>query len=116
MTVDLSIPSGHSVNDGIDSELAIASISYASVIDAVRLLLHLGRGTQLVKLDLEKAYRNIPVHPQGHHLLAISWEGDCYVDRALPFGVKSAPNIFRQWHIWSCGLYTVQVYSTRSTI
>ena len=92
MIVDLSYPNGHSVNDGIDRELA--SLSYASVDDAVRLILLLGRGTQLVKLDLEKAYRNIPVHPQDQHLLAITWEGDCYVDRALPFGLRSAPKIF----------------------
>ena len=92
MIVDLSYPTGQSVNDGIDSKLA--SISYASVDDAVQLILLLGRGTQLVKLDLENAYRNIPVHPQDQHLLAVSWQGDCFVDRALPFGLKSAPKIF----------------------
>ena len=92
LIVDLSFPFRHSVNDGISSEWS--SISYASVDDAVELILHLGRGTQLVKLDLEKAYRNVPVHPQDQHLLAISWEGDTYVDGALPFGLRSAPKIF----------------------
>ena len=90
--MDLSWPPDHSVNDDISSGLA--SISYASVDEAVQLILHLGRGTQLAKLDLEKAYRNVPVHPQDHHLLAISWAGDYYVDRALPFGLGSAPKIF----------------------
>ena len=86
------LPVNHSVNEGISRELS--SISYASVDDAVEQILQLGRGTQLVKLDLEKAYRNTPVHPQDHHLLAISWEGSTYVDRALPFGLRSAPKIF----------------------
>ena len=86
------LPVNHSVNEGISRELS--SISYASVDDAVEQILQLGRGTQLVKLDLEKAYCNIPVHPQDHHLLAISWEGSTYVDRALPFGLRSAPKIF----------------------
>ena len=92
MIVDLSFPMNRSVNDGISKGLS--SISYASVDDAVEPVLQLGKATQLVKLDLERAYRNIPVHPQDHHLLAISWEGSTYVDRALPFGLRSAPKIF----------------------
>ena len=51
MIVDLSSPFGHSVNDGISSMLA--SVSYSSVDDAVRRILHLG---QLVKVDLKQAY------------------------------------------------------------
>ena len=45
-------------------------------------------------MDLESAYRHIPIHPEYHHLLGISWEGRTYVDRALPFGLHSAPKIF----------------------
>ena len=92
MIVDLSFPKGRSVNDGISKVLA--SISYASVDDAVHYILTLGRGAQLVKLDLRNAYRIVPVHPQDQRLLAISWEGGTYVDRALPFGLRSAPKIF----------------------
>ena len=92
MIVDLSFPMRGSVNDGIASDLA--SITYASVDDAVRLILQLGRGTQLVKLDLKNSYRIVPVHPQDQHLLGISWEGKSYADRALPFGLRSAPKIF----------------------
>ena len=92
MIVDLSFPFGRSVNDGISSTLA--SVSYSSVDDAVRRILHLGKGTQLVKVDLRQAYRQIPVHPQDQHLLAIAWERSVYVDRALPFGLRSAPKIF----------------------
>ena len=83
MIVDLSLPFGHSVNDGISSTLA--SVSYSLVDDAVQRILHLGKGTQLVKVDLKPAYRQVPVHPQDKHLLAISWERSVYVDRALPF-------------------------------
>ena len=63
----LSFPTRGSVNDGIASDLA--SITYALVDDAVRLILRLGRGMQLVKLDLKNAYRIVPVHPQDQHLL-----------------------------------------------
>lgn len=92
MIVDLSSPSSASVNDGISEELC--SIKYASVEDAVRLIKQLGRGTQLVKMDLRDAYRIIPVHPDDQHLLAIEWQGMTFVDKALPFGLRSAPKVF----------------------
>ena len=46
------------------------------------------------KMDIKKVYRNIPVHPDNHHLLAVQWEGVADVDRVLPFGLRSAPLIF----------------------
>ena len=98
MIVDVSFPFGCSVNHGISSTLA--SVSYSSD-DAVRRILHLGKGTQLVKVDLKQAYRQVPVHPQDQHLLAISWERSVYVDRALPFGLRSAPKIFTAVVAWA---------------
>ena len=89
---DLSSPSGCSVNDGIPRELC--SLQYASVDDAVSIIQHLGRGTQLVKLDIQDAYRIVPVHPSDCNLLGIHWNGGTYIDRALPFGLRSAPKIF----------------------
>ena len=90
--VDLSAPRGCSVNSGISESLC--SLSYASLDNAVGLIQRLGPGTQLVKLDLKDAYRMIPVHPYDHHLLAVTWRDAIYVDRCLPFGLRSAPKIF----------------------
>ena len=67
---------------------------YASVLDAARLIRHLGKGTELAKLDLQHAYHMVPVHPDDHHLLGIRWGQDVYIDTALPFGLRSAPKIF----------------------
>ena len=92
MIVDLSCPSGSSVNDGIDPVLA--SIRYASVDNAVEIIRSLGPGALLTKFDLKDAYRLIPVHPTDHHKLGIIWEGATFVDRCLPFGLRSAPKIF----------------------
>ena len=36
----------------------------------------------------------MPVHPDVWWLLGVKWEGQCYVDAALPFGLRSAPMIF----------------------
>ena len=57
-------------------------------------ILKLAMGTNLVKVDLQNAYRIIQVHPHDQHLLAVQWEGQIFVDRALPFGLCSAPKIF----------------------
>ena len=92
LIVDLSHPAGASVNDGISPTLC--SLHYTSVDEAVSIIKQLGRGTQLVKLDIKDAYRIIPVHPADYHLLGISWRGETYIDRALPFGLRSAPKIF----------------------
>ena len=92
MIVDLSHPPHGSVNDGIRRDLC--SLCYASVDDAVHIIQHLGRGTELVKLDIKDAYRIVPVHPADYHLLGIRWEDETYNDRALAFSLRSAPKIF----------------------
>ena len=92
MIVHLSFPFDHSVIDGVS--ITLSSLSYSSVDDVVDLILCLGKGTRLVKVDLKHAYRQIPVHSKDHHLLGIMWKHEVYVDRALPFGLRSAPKIF----------------------
>ena len=92
LVVDLSDPSGGSINNGVDPILY--SLSYKIVDDAVRVILHKGRGTLLAKLDLESAYRILPVHLDDRSLLGMEWKDQIYVDVALPFGLRSAPKIF----------------------
>jgi len=92
LIVDLSSPAGASVNDAIDPNFC--SLSCASVDDAVHIAHQLGKGTRLAKLDLKKAYRMIPVHPDDHDMLGIKIGPDTYVDTSLPFGLCSAPKIF----------------------
>ena len=92
LIVDLSSPAGHSINDVISKELS--SVTYASLDTAVTLARALGRGCLLAKLDLKEAYRAVPVHPSDQRLLAIRWQDTTYIDRALPFGLCSAPKIF----------------------
>lgn len=92
LIVDLSSPEGHSVNDGIDRELA--SLSYVSVDDVVSRVLRLGKGARLAKMDIKQAYRNVPVHPNDRSMLGMSWKGEVFVDATLPFGLRSAPLIF----------------------
>ena len=36
----------------------------------------------------------IPIHPQDQWLLGVQWRGEVFIDRMLPFGLRSAPKIF----------------------
>ena len=92
LIIDLSAPKERSVNDGIDP--AHCSCHYASVADAARRVVECGQGALLAKLDLKSAYRMVPVHPDDSPLLGITWKGSTYIDKALMFGLRSAPIIF----------------------
>ena len=108
LIVDLSFPQGHSVNDGISTELC--SIKYTSVDAAVSVIMQLGHGTQLIKIDLQDAYCMVPIHPHDQTLLGVRWLDQTYVDRALPFGLQSASKLFSAvadaiaWFLYSNGV------------
>ena len=92
LILDLSSPQNYSVNDGIASQWC--SMKYTSVDNAVEKILQLGRNTELAKIDIEHAYRNIPIHPSDRRLLGMSWNGQLYIDTVLLFGLRSAPKVF----------------------
>ena len=48
----------------------------------------------MAKIDIQGAYRIVPVAPAYRHLLGMQWQGNIYVDSVLPFGLRSAPIIF----------------------
>ena len=45
-------------------------------------------------MDIQQAYRMVPVHPDDRALLGMRWEGGVYIDTRLPFGLRSAPIMF----------------------
>ena len=59
---------------------------------------------------MKSAYRIVPIHPQDHYLFGISWDGNTYVDQALPFGLRSTPKLFTAvadalgWALWVAGI------------
>ena len=54
----------------------------------------LASGALLAKFDGESAYRTVPVHPDDRWLLGMRWRGSVFVDKVLPFGLRSAPKIY----------------------
>ena len=87
-----SKPVGVSVNDGIPQELC--TLQYPTIDTAVTMVLAHGTGARLAKIDIKHAFRNIPVHPDDRPLLGMTWEGRTLIYTVLPFGLRSAPQIF----------------------
>ncbi len=48
----------------------------------------------LAKFDVSGAFRTVPVHPDDCHLLGMHWRDSIYVDKVLPFGLRSAPKLY----------------------
>ena len=94
LTTDLSHPPGASVNDRINPDLC--SPSYVTMDEVVRTAAtcRLGRGVVLAKVDIQSAYRLIPVHTDDRPLLAMQLKGRIIIDVMLPFGLRPVPKIF----------------------
>ena len=59
LITDLSFPPDRSVNDGIDPSLC--SLSYVSIDTVAAIVASLGAGSLIAKIDVESAYRLVPV-------------------------------------------------------
>ena len=114
LITDLSFPPERSVNDGIDPVLC--SLSYLSVEQVSKIAARLGRGALLAKMDIESAYRLIPVHPQDRPLQAMQWRERVYINPKLPFGLCSAPKLFNavadalEWYVRQQGVEHIGHY------
>ena len=51
----------------------------------------------MAKLDLQAAFRMVPIRPSEWELLGMHWRDQYYVDTCLPFGLRSAPSIFNEF-------------------
>ena len=91
--VDLSWPSGSSVNDGIAKDVYLGEIidlHYASVEQVCRLVVSSGVGSHIYKRDLRHAYRQIPVDPGDFRYLGYFWDNMLYFDTVLAMGQRNA--------------------------
>lgn len=95
---DLSHGAPHSVNDHIEWRLhRLGNLDDA--LDAIR---RYGVGALLIKLDVEAAYKQIPIAHADWHLTGFMWLGKYYYDRTLPFGLASS---CRKWDLYGSALH-----------
>ena len=94
---DLSFPydQSTSVNAGIPEESA--TVTYATVQDAVGQILDLGRRSYLAKADIKSAFRLIPIRPDQYHLFCFQFQGAYYYDRSLQMGCASSCQLFERF-------------------
>lgn len=78
----------------VNARIEVESYSLEGFPAACAVVRRLGRGCFLIKLDVEAAYKQIPVRPQDWHLLGFRWDGVYYYERVLPFGLKSSCRIW----------------------
>ena len=66
------------------------SLSYTSVDEAAKLTWSLGSHCLLAKVDVQSTYQIIPFYSEDRPLLGMMWQGNLFVDTALPFELRSA--------------------------
>ena len=96
------------MNDSIEPE--VCAVRYTSVDMACWRIIAQGRGTIMAKFDVQGAFRTVPVHPHDRWLLGMCWEGRPYVDKVLPFWLRSAPKIYNSVAnalMWAATAYTI---------
>ena len=74
--MNLSKPKGSSVNDCINKE--DFSLSYVTVDQAIDKILSLGKGCLLTKVDVETAFRIVPVKPEQWNLLGFQFDNEFF--------------------------------------
>ena len=92
LIVDLLYPKVHSVNDRFLRSLC--ELHYITIDDAIQKIVQLGQGSLLAKIDIQSAFRLLPIHPTDRPLLAMHWKQGLYIDTCLPFGLRLAPKLF----------------------
>ena len=88
--LDLSFPEGRSVNSSIPKLLYDGSpykLHLPTSLDMAALIARKGQGALMYKIDLSRAYRQLPADPYDWPLLGIEWEDQLFFDRAIPFGL-----------------------------
>ena len=95
----LSHPWGQGINAFITD--ADARVTYARFDDALEYLINFGPGALMAKVDVQSAYRLLPMQPSDYPYLGLQLESDIYIDLMLPMGAKiSAAHWERFGHLW----------------
>jgi len=92
--LNLSAPSGISVNDGIDTDDFPTTMS--STGRWIEVLNAAGLGCLMSKCDWAAAYKHIAVRPDDVQLQWFHWLGMDFVELMLVFGAKSSAGLFDQ--------------------
>ncbi|GBE79380.1 hypothetical protein SCP_0205780 [Sparassis crispa] len=83
---------GVSVNSQIDSD--DFPTKWGTAAQVAEIIADAPRGAQAACLDIDSAFRNLPIHPPHKAFLVIQCDaGQFYIDHVLPFGVSSGTGV-----------------------
>jgi hypothetical protein len=83
--------------DNVNASVLDFDVELPAFDEAIAALRACGRGSYMTKIDIEAAYRCIPVRPSDWPLQAMRWRGQFYYDIVMQFGLASATAIF-EWY------------------
>ena len=86
--LDLSYPEKQSVNSHIPRFVYDGGAYKLKLPSAEELISKFGKKCYLFKLDLQRAYRQLPCDHFDWALLGNCWEGHVLVDKSIPFGLR----------------------------
>ena len=88
-------------------------LSYASIQEAIEFIkLAPNKPVFMAKVDVESAFRIIPVCPADRPFLVFRWRGKYYMDAVLPMGCASSCRIFEAV---STGLHWIAINKLGAT-
>ena len=96
--IDLSFPFGHSVNDGVTSEVYLGTpflLTLPTIDDITSKIVKLGKGSLLYKIDVSRAFRHVKIDPGDYSLLGLKLK-EYFIDSCLPFGFRHGSAIFQR--------------------
>lgn len=73
------------------------------------LVVKYGKGALLAKVDIEDAFRLIPIHPSDYSRLGLIIDGRYYYNRSLPMGCSCSCHLFESF---SCAIHWIMEYKT----
>lgn len=91
--IDLSFPEGNNVNAFVFKNRIFGKYydhRLPTVADTLLQIERMGYRVMLGTIDIERAYRNIPVCPLDLPLLGIRVGGKVFIDAAMPFGARNS--------------------------
>lgn len=98
---NLSYPFG---GDSVNAGVVDVGYKLSRFGQAARAVRKFGRGCYLIKLDVEAAFKQVPVRPEDWHLLGFKWLGKYFYERVLPFGLRSS---CRLWELYASALHHI---------
>ena len=94
---DLSFPKLESVSVNANIPREFCTVQYEDFDFVVTIVIQQGQNCYLSKLDIEAAFRILPMSPSSYWLLGIFWEGKYYYDKFLPMGASISCSTFEEF-------------------